>query len=555
MTNQPGRFIKFWQELKRRKVVKVIVIYASTTFILLQLISILIEPLHLPQWVMTLIIVLLALGFPIAIIFSWIFDVTSKGIEVTQTDDKSIAVLPFTNDSNDSSNIYIINGLMESILNNLAKIKDLRVLGRTSVEVYRNNPKLIPEIARELNVKYIVEGSGQKNGNQLFLTVQLLEAATDKHLWSEQYKKDAKDIFNLQIEASKTIADEIQAIITPVEKQRIEKLPTQNLTAWDFYLKSNDEWFSFWLTRNMLQLENAQNYLLKAIEFDHEFSLAYAQLGQVYYMIAHFSPSSSNNYWRKAFRVSKKAIEFDPENGLAYAVLGVVQSNWVWNSAEARISFERAIEFSPNEKQVFIDYLFFESRLGNCKGIKSNINILKNILSTNFTDAFTIDMLNFKLLSCQGKHKKMAQIAKHKELVSVFIWDHLIVNAFIQSNEFEKAMNFAEVITAQSVNPIDGLSQKGIIYAMKGDDEKALKVLSDLKDFSKSNFVSPIIFASVYAALNNNMKANEYLEQALKERDWRIHDIFEYAPFYKRRDEAWLKEIIRKSWIPINDNE
>ena len=131
--------------------------------------------------------------------------------------EKSIAVLPFKNDSNDSTNIYIINGLMESILENLQKIEDLRVISRTSVEKYRNNPRTSPEIARELNANYLVEGSGQKIGDQILLNIQLIEAVTDRHLLAKRYKRETDDIFELQQEVARSIAGEIEAIITPEE--------------------------------------------------------------------------------------------------------------------------------------------------------------------------------------------------------------------------------------------------------------------------------------------------------------------------------------------------
>ena len=154
--------------------------------------------------------------------------------------EKSIAVLPFINDSNDSTNVYLINGLMESILNNLQKIEDLRVVSRTSVEKFRNTAKTIPEIARELNVNYVVEGSGQKIGDQILLNIQMIEAPDDKHLWGEQYSRETTDIFNLQMEVAKKIADEIQIIITPEEEERINKVPTNNLEAYDNFLKGLD---------------------------------------------------------------------------------------------------------------------------------------------------------------------------------------------------------------------------------------------------------------------------------------------------------------------------
>ncbi|HEY3403265.1 MAG TPA: helix-turn-helix domain-containing protein, partial [Ohtaekwangia sp.] len=151
--------------------------------------------------------------------------------------EKSIAVLPFKNDSNDSTNVYLINGLMESTLNNLQQIKDLRVISRTTAEKYRNTNKSIPEMAKELGVNYFVEGSGQKIGDRILLNIQLIEASTDKHLWSKQYRREAKDIFELQQEVAKNIAQEIQAVITPEEEKQIEKIPTENLEAYDLYLK------------------------------------------------------------------------------------------------------------------------------------------------------------------------------------------------------------------------------------------------------------------------------------------------------------------------------
>ncbi|MBK8289813.1 MAG: helix-turn-helix domain-containing protein [Flammeovirgaceae bacterium] len=137
--------------------------------------------------------------------------------------EKSIVVLPFKNDSNDSTNVYLINGLMEATLNNLQKIKDLKVLSRTSAEKYRNTDKTIPEMAKELNVTYLVEGSGQKIGERILLNIQLIDGATDRHLWSKQYRREAVDIFALQQEISSDIAGEIKAIITPDEKIAFKK--------------------------------------------------------------------------------------------------------------------------------------------------------------------------------------------------------------------------------------------------------------------------------------------------------------------------------------------
>ena len=195
--------------------------------------------------------------------------------------DKSIAVLPFKNDSKDSSNVYIINGLMESVLNHLQKIEDVRVISRTSVEKYRNSNLTIPEIAEELNVSYFVEGSGQKIGDQILLNIQLIQANDDKHLWSEQYDRKAKDIFNLQKEVAKKIASSVEAIITPEEEKLIDKIPTDNLEAYDKFLKGVD------LMRREKReyLQEAIPYLNEAIELDNEFARAYALRSMAYYYL------------------------------------------------------------------------------------------------------------------------------------------------------------------------------------------------------------------------------------------------------------------------------
>ena len=220
---------------------------------------------------------------------------------------KSIAVLPFINDSDDSSNIHIINGLMESILTNLQQIEDLRVISRTSVEKYRNNPKIISEIARELNVNYFVEGSGQKIGDQIFLNVQLIEASSDKHLWAAQYTREAKDIFLLQMEVAKNIANEIEVIITPEEEARINKVPTDDLVAYDYFLKGLDSFYKW----NEEGFEEAILLFKKAIEHDDGFARAYADVAISYYMLdagqAEKSYSDQINYY------ADQALLFDPQ--------------------------------------------------------------------------------------------------------------------------------------------------------------------------------------------------------------------------------------------------
>lgn len=288
-------------------------------------------------WIAPLIILAL-------VVVSW-FVFTNLPSEEKPVVEKSIVVLPFKNDSADSTNVYLINGLMEATLNNLQKIKDLNVLSRTSAEKYRNSNKAIPEIAKELNANYFVEGSGQKMGDRIVLTIQLIDGTTDRHLWSKQYRREANDIFALQQEISKDIAAEIQAVITPAEKNRIEKIPTQNLEAYDAFLKGLDL-----LRRNgEPNLQQALVHFDEAIAHDNTFALAYACAGMACYYLDIFK--AEKKYVDALDNYADKALLYDPTLGealTAKAMYFLVQKEYT----QALPYLEKGLEYNPNSTQL-----------------------------------------------------------------------------------------------------------------------------------------------------------------------------------------------------------
>ncbi|MBX2967842.1 MAG: helix-turn-helix domain-containing protein [Cyclobacteriaceae bacterium] len=275
---------------------------------------------------------------------SW-FVFTNLIAEEKKAIEKSIVVLPFKNDSADSTNVYLINGLMEATLNNLQKIKDLSVLSRTSAEKYRHSNKTIPELAKELNATYFIEGSGQKMDDRIVLTIQLIDGATDRHLWSKQYRREVSDIFALQQEISKDIAAEIQAVITPAEKNRIEKIPTQNLQAYDAFLKGLDL-----LRRNgESNLQQALVHFDEAIALDNTFALAYACAGMACYNLDIFK--AEKKYVTALDNYADKALLYDPTLGEAFtakAMYFMVQKEYT----QALPYLEKGLEYNPNSTQL-----------------------------------------------------------------------------------------------------------------------------------------------------------------------------------------------------------
>src|SRR6202040_1651922 len=269
----------FFVELQRRKVYRVAAAYIIAAGFIIQIGSAVFPAWELPNWTLRLVVVLLLLGFPIALILSWAYDVTAQGIRATPTIsvlgthrrrnlilliatgvivsaaagffllprasarkiDKSIAVLPFQNLSDEKQNAYFADGIQDDILTNLSKIGDLKVISRTSVMSYRNNvTRNVREIGKALGVATLLEGSVRRVGNRVRVNVQLINADTDEHLWAEDYDRDLTDVFAIQSDLAQKIARELQAKLSPTEKAQIERKPTENSEAYLAFVQAHD---------------------------------------------------------------------------------------------------------------------------------------------------------------------------------------------------------------------------------------------------------------------------------------------------------------------------
>lgn len=395
----------FFQELKRRKVIRVIIVYAAASFVILELASIIQEPFGLPDWTIRLVFLILFIGLIITIILSWIYDISSKGgivktdraHKVTEEDtlkssnnwkiasyisflvivaliflniiprknqsgkradlEKSIAVIPFIDDSPNKDNDHIINGIMEELIINLQSIKDLKVPGRTSIEQYRDNPKAIPEIARELGVNYIVEGSGQKYGNTFTLRVQLVEGKSGMHHWGKSLKQEilrVEDIASIQSRLALSIAEQLEVIITPEEQQRIEQIPTTSLTAYELYQKGQEEYYKYYTNkRNREALENAEIYFPIALEFDSSFAKVYTGLAWMYVQERiQFWDYPRDDYLDSVMSLANTALSYDDQLADGYALRGICYRKYSKRD-QAIGQLEKALGLNPNHWSVY----------------------------------------------------------------------------------------------------------------------------------------------------------------------------------------------------------
>ena len=278
--------------------------------------------------------------------------------------EKSIAVLPFRNDSPNDSTTYFINGIMEEVLNNLQRIKDFRVLSRTSTEQYRGTSiPTIPDIAKKLGVNYIVEGSGQKYGSRFRLRVQLIKAAKEAHLWGESYEKEiskTNDIFGTQSEIAQSIASALKTTMTPEEKQLIDKIPTTSLTAYDFYQKGREEYAKNWNDRrDTAALQKAEVFFHKSLKYDSTFAKAYCGLALVYFE-KHFAKEYlSRNFMDSVLILTKVALSYDDHLSDAYTLRGRYYDE-LGKPEESIKELNKAIELNPNDwKAYFEEYQLY----------------------------------------------------------------------------------------------------------------------------------------------------------------------------------------------------
>src|SRR6476620_3125904 len=342
----------FFAELKRRNVYKVAVAYAVAGWALSQGIAQVFPVFDVPNWVIRSIVVLIIIGLPIALVLAWMFEITPQGIKRTETADampgtarqkkhtwiyvvvigglvsiglfflgrysagiravstssiseKSIAVLPFDNLSRDPDNAYFAEGVQDEILTHLAKVADLKVISRTSTQHFKSVPGNLPQIAKQRGVTNVLEGSVQKAKDQVRVNVQLINALTDAHLWAEIYDRKLTDLFAVESDIAKTIADTLQAKLTGSESTAMSNKPTENSEAYELYLKGR----FFWNKRTGQDLKTACDYFQQAIAIDPHYATAYAGLAESYILIPLFDAGSPQDYFPKAKAAAERAIE------------------------------------------------------------------------------------------------------------------------------------------------------------------------------------------------------------------------------------------------------
>jgi TolB-like protein len=584
--------MNFFAELKRRNVYKVAIAYIVGGWALSQGIAQVFPVFDVPNWLIRLIVLIIIIGLPIALVLAWMFELTPEGIKRTETADamptatrkkkyvwiyvvvigavisiglfflgrytasttasavrteaaavpqKSIAVLPFENLSRDPDNAFFAEGVQDEILTRLAKVADLKVIARTSTQRFKSAPDDLQQIAKQLGVTNILEGTVQKANDQVRVNVQLINAMTDAHLWAETYDRKLTDIFAVESDIAKTIAETLQAKITGSEKNSIAKAPTANPEAYELYLKGR----FFWSKRSGVDLRKAIEFFNQAIAKDPNYALAYAGLADSYLLLPNYGGAPTADVIPPARAAVTKALQLDDSLAEAHASLGLMDTLDL-RLERAITNLERAIQLKPNYATAHhwlglghLSLGHFEQAIAEAKRA-AELDPLSVIINADFAWTY----------ACAHRlDEAEAQARRTLELDPRFFLAHYYLGGVQQAkgrlpeaiSEFQQAFD----LNGDSYS----LAMLGQAYARVGNKPEAQKVLGRLNDEAKSRYVAPYAWALLYLGMGDKNRALDELETAYQRGDTNYLFVLKVDPLFEDlrgqpRFEALVQKIV-----------
>ena len=577
----------FFAELKRRNVYKVAVAYAVVGWLLVQVTTQVFPIFEIPNWALRLIVLAIIIGFPIALVLAWAFELTPEGIKRTEDVDaaqartrsrtwiyvvivgalfsvglfglgrygfrekpsesnesraKSIAVLPFVNLSADKNDEYLSDGMTEELLNVLTKVKGLRVPGRSASFAFKGKTEdgIFRKVADQLHVNAVLEGSVRKAGDKLRITAQLVNAADGFHIWSETYDGDMKDILAMQSDVAQRVVQALEVQLGVDEARALTKKPTENPEAYRLYLLGRYHFGKF--TR--VGWTNAIQYFEQALQVDPNYALAYCGLADTYGW-AGGQVLAGREAWAKEKELALKALAIDPNLADAHLSLGVALFSAL-DFDGSKKELQRAIALNPKLALAHDQYGWTYMADGD---VDKAIAAAKKGLELDPLNPLLNTDLGFFYEWGRRYDEGIAQLGKTLELDPnhplarqtlgfCLHWKGKFSEALA---EFQKAAELADLPWFKG--------SLGFAYGVAGDRAKAEQILLELDEMAKTEYVSPSSLASVYLGLGDKTKALDWIEKAAEDRDpflwWNATQLYDSI-----RNEPRFREVLRKTGAP-----
>lgn len=429
---------------------------------------------------------------------------------------RSIAVLPMQNLSNDVSQEYFADGMSDELMTDLAQLGSLRVISRTSTIQYKGTKKIVPQIGRELGVDALIEGTVERADNRVRIRVQLIECATDRHLWSKSYVEQLSDVLALQTRAAHDIVEEIQGrVIALRDDARAVKARAINNQAYDCYLKGR----YFWNKRSPGAVRKSIALYQQAIELDPQFAASYSGLADAY-MILGSDVLPASEARERAQAAADKALELDPNLPEGHATLGLLEFYYNWNWTKAEEEFRRAIQLNPSYATAHQWYSGYLTAMGRFREaaqeaeLASQLDPLSLAINTE---------LAAKYYYTRQYDRAIEINSRTLEMEPNFLPAHLaLASAYEAEGEREKALREVNAALKLSHEGTPALVELGRCYARWGNAAEAKRVIQKLREQSAQEFVSPFEIAEIYASLNDRDQAMYWLEKSYAQRESRL---------------------------------
>jgi TolB-like protein/Tfp pilus assembly protein PilF len=453
---------------------------------------------------------------------------------------QSLAVLPLDDHSDESKHEYFADGMTEALITNLAKIKALRVISRTSAMQYKGVSKSLPRIARELNVDAIIQGSVLRSGDRIRITVQIIDATTDRHLWAESYERDLRDILSLQSDIARQVANEVRIILTPEEYVRLGQVRKVDPQAHELYLQGR----YYWNKRTQESVRKALAYFLRAIDQDPSYVQGYAGSADAYNILGYYNALAPAEAYPKAKAAALRALEIDDSSAEPHAALGVVKRDFEWDWKGAQQEFWRANQLNPG----YVEAYHWHSTLLSMLGQHDEALLEKKktlamdprsvVIRTDLARMFYFHREYDRAIEEYG-----AALEMDPTFSSAHLW---LAQPYEQKGMFEQAMGALEIGCRLAGNSCYAVARLGLGHALAGNQKEAHAVLNHLNQRSTEEYVSPYDIAMIRTGLNESDEAFACLENALAERSVWLGYLNVEPQWDTRRSDPRFRELLRR---------
>ena len=485
----------------------------------------------------------LAIATALVLLGAGVFFYVLKGRQTSapQSRISSVAVLPLNNLSGDAGQDYFADGMTDELTTRLSSISALRVISRTSAMHYKGTNKTTPEIARELNVDALVEGSVLRSGDRVRISAQLIQARNDKHLWAESYERDLRDVLSLQADVARTIADQIKIHVTPQEHRKLVAVVAVNPQAHESYLKGRYYWGKF----TEEGMRRAVDYFQEAIKEDPNYAPAYAGLAHAYHELAYYI--APKEVMPKAKAAAMSALRLDDTNAEAHAALGWIKLHYDWDWSGAEKEYLQALETNPGSIQARAQYAIYLDAMGR---FQEGIQQHKAVLELDPLSLIDRVVFGDAYMFARRYDEAVEQYQKALEVDPNFADAHASLGtAYLQQGKFKEAIAHLQRATQLDTDPgfKEGLA---IAHAISGNKNETRKILNHLVQVSNRDYVPSVGIALIYSALGDNGQSCKWLERAYEAHDSALAYIYVEPQFSGLRSNACFQDLIVRMRFP-----